>query len=138
MKKVSYLIIVLLCISFFGFAQQNDAPMAGRNIQGLKIAFVTKQLALTTDEAQKFWPVYYNYMGELKKARQERKDDNDVLSFEENVLNIRKKYSTDFKKVLGTDDRVNKVLTVDRDFNNVLKKELQERMQMRNKGKELN
>ena len=138
MKKVSYLIIVLLCISFFGFAQRNDAPMAGRNIQGLKIAFVTKQLALTTDEAQKFWPVYYNYMGELKKARQERKDDNDVLSFEENVLNIRKKYSTDFKKVLGTDDRVNKVLTVDRDFNNMLKKELQERMQMRNKGKELN
>lgn len=138
MKKVSYLIIVLLCISFFGFAQRNDAPMAGRNIQGLKIAFVTKQLALTTDEAQKFWPVYYNYMGELKKARQERKDDNDVLSFEESVLNIRKKYSTDFKKVLGTDDRVNKVLTVDRDFNNMLKKELQERMQMRNKGKELN
>ena len=106
--------------------------------RGLKIAFVTKQLALTTDEAQKFWPVYYNYMGELKKARQERKDDNDVLSFEENVLNIRKKYSTDFKKVLDTDDRVNKVLTVDRDFNNMLKKELQERMQMRNKGKELN
>lgn len=138
MKKVSYLIIVLLCISFFGFAQRNGAPMAGRNIQGLKIAFVTKQLALTTDEAQKFWPVYYNYMGELKKARQERKDDNDVLSFEENVLNIRKKYSTDFKKVLDTDDRVNKVLTVDRDFNNMLKKELQERMQMRNKGKELN
>lgn len=138
MKKVSYLIIVLLSISFFGFAQRNGAPMAGRNIQGLKIAFVTKQLALTTDEAQKFWPVYYNYMGELKKARQERKDDNDVLSFEENVLNIRKKYSTDFKKVLDTDDRVNKVLTVDRDFNNMLKKELQERMQMRNKGKELN
>jgi len=136
MKKMIFLLLLLPGISSLGFAQQGDGPKPGRNIQALKIAFVTKQLALSTDEAQKFWPVYYNYVDELKKARKERKDDNDVLSFEEGVLNIRKKYRADFKKVLGTDERVNKVLTVDRDFNNVLKKELQKRMQMRNKRKD--
>ena len=131
MKKANYLIIAFSCIAFICYAQQDEGPKAGRNIQGLKIAFVTKQLALTTDEAQKFWPVYYNYFAELKKARQERKAD--VLIFEESVLTIRKKYKPDFKKILGTDDRVNKALTVDHDFNNVLRKELQKRMQMRNK-----
>ena len=136
MKKVNVLTIILSCISFLGFAQQADTPPVGNNIQALKIAFVTKELALTPDEAQKFWPIYYNYLGEVKKARQERKVD--VLIFEESVLNIRKKYKNDFKKVLNTDDRVNKVLFIDRDFNNVLKKELQKRIQNRNKLKDLN
>lgn len=136
MKKANVLTIILSCISFLGFAQQADTPPVGNNIQALKIAFVTKELALTPDEAQKFWPVYYNYLGEVKKARQERKVD--VLIFEETVLNIRKKYKNDFKKVLNTDDRVNKVLFIDRDFNNVLKKELQKRIQNRNKRKDLN
>ena len=136
MKKVNVLTIILSCISFLGFAQQADTPPVGNNIQALKIAFVTKELALTPDEAQKFWPVYYNYLGEVKKARQERKVD--VLIFEETVLNIRKKYKNEFKKVLNTDDRVNKVLFIDRDFNNVLKKELQKRIQNRNKLKDLN
>ena len=136
MKKANVLTIILSCISFLGFAQQADTPPVGNNIQALKIAFVTKELALTPDEAQKFWPVYYNYLGEVKKARQERKVD--VLIFEETVLNIRKKYKNDFKKVLNTDDRVNKVLFIDRDFNNVLKKELQKRIQNRNKLKDLN
>jgi len=136
MKKAIVLTIILSCISFLGFAQQADTPPVGNNIQALKIAFVTKELALTPDEAQKFWPVYYNYLGEVKKARQERKVD--VLIFEETVLNIRKKYKNDFKKVLNTDDRVNKVLFIDRDFNNVLKKELQKRIQNRNKLKDLN
>lgn len=136
MKKANILIIILLCISFLGFSQLADTPPAGNNIQALKIAFVTRELALSPDEAQKFWPIYYNYLGEVKKARQERKDD--ILTFEENVLNIRKKYKNDFKKVLNTDDRVNKVLSIDRDFNNVLKKELQKRIQNRNKRKDLN
>jgi len=135
MKKALCLIMVLSCISFFGFAQRDSAMRPGRNIEALKIAFITKQLVLTPEEAQKFWPVYYNYVGELKKARQERKED--VLIFEESVLNVRKKYRGDFKKILGTDERVNKVLFVERDFNNVLKKELQKRMQMRNKRKDV-
>lgn len=131
MKKIFCLILAFSFLAFFGFGQQDDAPMRGNNIQGLKIAFVTKQLSLTTDEAQKFWPVYYSYLDEMKKARSDRKDD--VLLFEESVLNIRKKFRTDFKKVLNTDERVNKALTIDRDFNNELRKELQKRVQQRKK-----
>lgn len=132
MKKLYSLIMAFCLLTFLGFGQQDDSvPMRGNKLQGLKIAFVTKQLTLTTDEAQKFWPLYFGYLEELKKARQDKKED--VLSFEESILTIRKKYRTDFKKVLNTDERANKALTLERDFNNELRQELQKRAQLRKK-----
>jgi hypothetical protein len=147
MKKVYYFIILLLCISSIGFAQaDNGQPRDFQkrggpppNLEMLKTAFVTRQLALTSDEAQKFWPVYYSYTDEIKKTRRGSKDD--VLAMEENMLNVRKKYKVEFKKVLNTDERANKALTVDRDFMNEVRKELQKRQmkgQPKEKPKEMN
>lgn len=96
------------------------------NAEALKVAFVTRQLNLTVEEAQKFWPVHNNYMDELKKARVENKDNE--LAFEEKALAIRKKYNVDFKKILNSDERANKVLKLEKDFNNMMRKELVERM----------
>ncbi len=126
MKKAHYFIVLLLLASCTIFAQQADPAVAPDNIIGLKMAFVTKQLSLTNEEAQKFWPVYYSYSAELRKTRQAKKN-GDVLEMEEGMLNVRKKYKTEFKKILNTDDRVNKALTVDRDFLNVVRKEVQQR-----------
>ena len=134
MKKCLCIFVMVLSIQFPVFSQ--DELGVGSNIHNLKIGFVTRRLALTIDEAQKFWPVYNEYIAELRKARQEEKED--VLAFEERALNIRKKYKGEFKKILGTEDRLNKAMTVDRDFNNVVKKELQRRMEMRGKRKEFN
>ena len=134
MKKSFYIFIFLLGMQFTG-SSQDELP-AGSNIHALKVGFVTRRLALTSDEAQKFWPIYNEYVKELRKARIEEK--NDVLLFEERALNIRKKYKGEFKKILTCEDRLNKALTVDRDFNNVLKKELQRRAQMRGMRKEFN
>ncbi len=136
MQKIYLLFSLLMSMAFPGMAQQEEASSNAATIQGLKIAFITRQLTLTTEESEKFWPLYFTYMGELKKARQEKQDD--ILGLEEEVLGIRKKYKPEFKKLLLTDERTNKVLTADRDFNNVLRKELQQRMQMRNKRKGLN
>lgn len=136
MQKIYLLFSLLMSMAFPGMAQQEGASSNAATIQGLKIAFITRQLTLTTEESEKFWPLYFTYMGELKKARQEKQDD--ILGLEEEVLGIRKKYKPEFKKLLLTDERTNKVLTADRDFNNVLRKELQQRMQMRNKRKGLN
>ncbi|WP_417360980.1 hypothetical protein [Galbibacter sp.] len=58
MKK--YILILLLFIFAFGhgLAQKKNKR---DYIKSLKIAFITDNLNLTTDEAQKFWPVYNNY-----------------------------------------------------------------------------
>jgi hypothetical protein len=114
--------------------QKTPKPQDGPNIQGLKIAFITRHLALTTDEAQKFWPVYYDYSDKVRALRNESKEDE--LAFEEKLLNERKKFKVEMKKILGTEERANKSLSLDREFNNVLKKELEERRLMREKIKE--
>jgi hypothetical protein len=135
MRAILYIFLLMFCITGTAQTQQDDTqtPPPPANIIGLKMAFVTKQLALTNEEAQKFWPVYYSYSAELRRIRQNRKED--ILATEEEMLNIRKKYRTEFKKILTTDERVNKALTVDRDFMAVVKKELQQR-RLRGKGKQ--
>lgn len=145
MKKILF----ILCLALFAITvdaqkqpkadaanqgQKPPKPQDGPNIQGLKIAFITRHLALTTDEAQKFWPIYYDYSDKVRALRNESKDDE--LVFEEKLLNERKRFKAEMKKILGTEDRANKSLSLDREFNNVLKKELEERRLMREKNKE--
>lgn len=121
MKQI-LIITIATMVSFLGISQ--NGKMAA-NVQGLKIAYITKELNLTIDEAQKFWPVYYTYFDELKKSRIETKDE--VLVFEEKMLGIKKKYSIEFKKILGTDERANKVFLADRNFGAIIRKEIQSR-----------
>ncbi|MFN3667078.1 MAG: hypothetical protein ACK4S0_13005 [Sediminibacterium sp.] len=135
MKKAIFFIIALLVTSAVISQEPPRKMMGGRqNVEVLKVAYFTKHLALTTDEAEKFWPLYNSYTDEVRKARQDNKED--ILAFEETVLNIRKKYKTDLKKILVTDERVNKALQAEREFMNVVRKELQQRMEQRKKMRE--
>ena len=105
MKKI-VLLLLLAVLSFTTYAQKQpkgDANNPGQkppkgqdgpNIMGLKIAFITRYLSLTTDEAQKFWPVYYDYSDKVRALRNESKEDE--LAFEEKLLNERKKFKAEF------------------------------------------
>lgn len=127
MKKIiSLLAFFMLCS--FSFAQQPNTPALG-NLQVLKIGYMTKELGLTTDESQKFWPVYYNFSDDIVAARKDKKDD--VIAFDEKALGIKKKYFTEFKKVLGTDERANKVFLAERNFGNFIKREVENRQKFR-------
>lgn len=100
-------------------------------VQSLKIAFLTKELGLSSAEAEKFWPIYHSYTEDIKQARLTKKED--VLGVEEEILNIRKKYKNDFRKSLNnSDERLNKLLNADKNFNNMLRNELQQRKKMQN------
>jgi Skp family chaperone for outer membrane proteins len=127
MKKM--LVFVVLCLGLnFSYAQ----PPRAEKLEAIKVAYITKELSLTSDEAQKFWPVYNQYFAELKKAREDNKTDE--LVFEEKALNIRKKYRNEFKKVLNDDNRVNKVFVIDRNFKEILRREMMNRQKNRPKG----
>ena len=129
MKKLFTLLCLLAFLQINTQAQPERPPADRPNIQGLKIAFITKQLSLNSEEAQKFWPVYYDFSDKARKIRQEQKDDE--IAFEEKMLAERKKFKVEMKKILGADERVNKSLTLDRDFNNAIKKELEARRDQR-------
>lgn len=137
MKKVIIFFIAVLLVSFVK-AQEPPTKMIERRqkLEVLKVAYFTKHLSLSTEEAEKFWPLYNNYIAEVRKARHENKED--ILVFEEAVLNIRKKYKVELKKILLTDERVNKALLVEREFMNVVRKELQQRMEHQRKMREPN
>jgi hypothetical protein len=125
MKKIVLFLAFFIGVSYICEAQPPK-------IQAIFVAYATKELNLTPDEAQKFWPVYNQYFEELKKVRQENQSDE--LAFEEKALNIRKKYKTDFKKVLNDDARVNKVYVLEKNFKEMLRKEIQNRAKNRPRG----
>lgn len=122
MKKILLLTLFLLNINYFCYSQVENRK---NNIEAIQIAYLTKELSLSSEEAQKFWPVYNEYRDELLAVRKEAR--NDEVLFEEKVLNIRKKYKADFKRVLGTDQRVNQVFVAEKSFRDLLRKELMNR-----------
>ncbi len=125
MKKY-LLLIFTLCSFLMVNAQKKGGAGDDEKIQALKIAFITQKLELTSVEAQKFWPVYNQYDGEVKNLR--RNNNGDVIERDEKLLNIRKKYKVEFEKILGA-ERTNKLYSVEGEFRNVLIKQLKKRGQ---------
>ena len=126
MKNFLFIAIFIITISLQVDAQPQRK---GERIEALKIAYITQALKLTVEEAQNFWPVYNTYTQEIKTARLNIKEDE--LKFQEDVLNIKKKYKADFKRILKDDFRVNQVYKVEGDFRIELQKELKKRMLQR-------
>jgi hypothetical protein len=100
MKKF-LLIVSVLMSSFFAVHAQDD--QAGdetkrqEKIKALYVAYITQELNLTADEAQKFWPVHAQFEGELKGVKQ----DMPELEKQQTILNIKKKYQDNFNRILG-------------------------------------
>lgn len=125
-KKVVYFLVVFFITSYLCGAQ--DSLRRESAIESLKIGFITKRISLTPEEAQKFWPVYNKYSTELKNVRHKPKLGEDVLIIEERVLNVRKKYKSEFLKVISQ-DRLNEFYKSELDFMRFLHKSLDNRKQ---------
>lgn len=128
MKKF-VLILSLIFSSFTVLHAQDDENSRGEKIEALKIAFITQKLNLSTDEAQKFWPVYNQYEQEIRNIK-----GGEVIANEERLLNIRKKYKPSFEKILGP-QKLNNLFTAERDFRGVLIRRLKNRPPQRLNGK---
>jgi len=141
MKKIIIIALVLLCTFKLSIAQTNDKK---EKLQAAKIAFITQELNLSPEEAQKFWPVYNAYENEsqaLKKARKielmnvsvnfETMPDADIskaidneLNYQQQDLDLKRKYIGEFKKVLPI-RKVAKLLRAEQQFKIKLIKEIQ-------------
>jgi len=56
MMKIKLYVVLLVLASSLTFAQGNQEKR--EKVKALKVAFLTEKLALTSEEAQKFWPIY--------------------------------------------------------------------------------
>ena len=125
MKKT---LLTLLLTCFGGMALLYSQEKNER-IEALKIAYITKQLQLSSEEAQKFWPVYNTYESEMKQmVRDHRQKGGSEIELEEKILNLHKKYKPDFLKVVS-EDKFNKLMAAERTWGDLLRKELQRRNQ---------
>ena len=106
----------------------------GKRLQALKIGYLTRQMNLTPEEAQRFWPIYNRYSDDLIVATLDaRKTNKTEIELEETILNIRKRYNTEFSKVLPP-DKVDTFWRAEKQFSNFVKKEI-ERRQLRQQQK---
>lgn len=120
-----------------------DGP-GSEKIEALKIAFITKKLQLTTEEAQKFWPVYNQYEDEKKQLREstigvikDMKEDGDFtnaeaeqaiakyIEFKSKDLELTKKYIAEFRKFLPA-SKIAKLVTAEEHFKKMLMKQAQQ------------
>lgn len=123
------MILLLGCFTVAVKAQDAEPDLSDKkqqDIEALKVAFVSRELELTPDEAQKFWPVYNQYSKELNGLV---KGNDDILDRDEKVLNLRKRYKDQFTKILGP-QRMNRMYGAEGRFRKLLIKALQ-RQQMK-------
>lgn len=141
MKKIFALTILLISITGFAFAQeQQPDPKQDEKIQALEIAFISRKLDLTPEEAQKFWPIYNDYKKDVRQVMisQKNNPNKNVIDGEQKILDVRKKYSDRFIGVIGQ-PRMNKFFQAEREFRGVLLNQLKNRpnkpmLQRRNKN----
>ncbi len=125
MKVFFTIYVSFLLLGISGLAQPTRQGQP--NVEALKVAFLTRQLELTPDEAKKFWPVHDAYQDEIEKLiKENREKRGDELELEEKLLGIRKKYKPDFVKAIG-EEKFNKMLRAEREFRDMLRKELERR-----------
>lgn len=120
--------LILILTLFFGSlsfvnAQNDTKENRTEKVQALKIAFITQKLELTSAEAQKFWPVYNRYETDLRQVMKDNRSGGDVIDNEEKVLNIKKKYRTEFTSVIGP-SKTNILFNAEREFRGVLMRQL--------------
>ena len=129
MKKI--ILLILLYTGFAASAMAQDEQKDIGRLQAYKIAFLTKKLNLSPEEAQKFWPIYNKYETELRSARIEGRSTKKEIETEEKILNIRKKYNTEFTKAISS-EKVNQLFKSEREFSNMIQREILERRNQKN------
>ncbi len=127
-KKIAYFFVLSILSSYICIAQ--DSLRNESAVESLKIAFITRQINLSPEEAQKFWPIYNMYTTELRNRR-EIVSSNDILALEEYVLDVRKKYKAKFLTVLSL-DRLNLFYKSERNFIEFLHRHLENKRKNKN------
>jgi len=149
MRKTLLLLIISLGSSAILLAQPRHGGMSKEKrekVESMKVAFITRKLDITPDEARVFWPVYNQMSDELQALREKRrqemkslKADSDSLTdkeyerifdsdlqFRQSELDIMKKYHPQFKKVLPM-KKLARLPRVEDEFRQELLEKIQER-----------
>lgn len=140
MKKIiTYIFLFILSIQF-SFAQENEKRK--ERIKSLKIAFISQKLALTSEEAEKFWPIYNKYDDKIMLLKEEQiklkfqkrnlsgeealKKIEEAEAKETEIMALKKKMRTELIPVI-TAEKVLKLEQLELQFHRKLLEKLKEK-----------
>ena len=134
MKRLLYILFFLFAIQPV-FAQDEQGP--GGKLREKMVEYIQNKLALDKNEAEKFQPVFFDYIKDLHKTKREFKGDRLIL--QQKVIELRLRYREQFKPIVG-EKRSTDVFQHETEFikkaKDVLDDRLQERQERRaDKGK---
>ena len=116
----------------------NPKPIGNNKLNAIKNAYINKQMNLTPEEADRFWPVYDRYQQELTGVLRDRRQNNSSpqpngidqvnreMSYDQQILNIKARYKDEFLRILPP-DKVSVLYKSEREFKDELIKQLSER-----------
>lgn len=117
-------LITIAALAIFGtnvFGQSAGLEVSKRErLESLKVAYLTKELQLTPEEAQQFWPLYNEMTKKMRDIRKEQRGNrmdakerfdsmsdaelseaiDKELAYEQEELDLKKEYNAKFKKIL--------------------------------------
>lgn len=147
MKNILLFTVFILAMTINVQAQKSEKHQ--ERIESMRIAFITKKLDLSPDEAQKFWPIYNQYRKEHQELKNNYRGnrDNEPLSdqeaedaisasleLEEKEVALKRRYYTELKGILPV-QKIAMLRKAERQFKERLVKQLNERRQQRRKDK---
>jgi len=111
-------IIILLFIPFLSWSQNQHQGYDKDKYESAKVAFITNRLDLTTEQAEKFWPIFRKYNTEHKSIMVEisgiTKESSEALSdtkakellekrfvLQQKLLNREKEFYLEIGKVIS-------------------------------------
>lgn len=147
MYKKSFLITLAFTLgTLVSYSQGDRFEERKDRLEQKKIAYITTELDMTTEQAQRFWPIYNKYTEELSESRNgnrsKQKEEADLsdaeaeslistmLENEEKKIQLKKEYVGQLKNVLDN-RQILKLMNTEKKF----RKEILERYKKRrNKG----
>lgn len=128
MKKILYTLLFFFTLNTA--SAQDDGPGAAR-LKERMVEYIQTKLGLNKPEAERFQPLFMDYLRQLRQTKQEHKDDRLIL--QQKVIEIRLKFRDQLKPVIG-EKRSNDVFNHEREFVEKVQNIRQERMQERRNG----
>lgn len=148
MKIIKIIPILLFLFAINTFAQPRLKEKK-EQIKALKVAYITEELQLTSEEATKFWPVFNAYEDKQKELRQEKMRSyknrldagevdamsekaatnllNQMESTEDDLYQLRKKFIVSLKGILPA-KKIIKLKRSEEGFNRKLLKQYREKI----------
>jgi hypothetical protein len=126
MKKIVYILVFVFSFSHVSFAQDDDA---GGKLRDRMIQYIQDKLGLSKSEAEKFQPVFMDYLKDMRSTKQQYKN-GDRLVLQQKIIDLRIRYRDQFKPIIG-EARSNQVFKHEHDFIEQARTELRDRLDNR-------